>query len=77
MAIRKNPPMLMCSPFSNKIFVVTRYKVIKDHNDGTALFDVIGDNKYDVTENFEYVAKQYFAEKRRRLRAAARKAAKT
>ena len=44
-------PMLMESPLTKRVFIVTRYK---DNGDGT----FTASKKYDITDQFEALAKQ-------------------
>jgi hypothetical protein len=47
MAERKNPPLLMSSPLTGRVFIVTRYT--KRRSDGL----IAVSEKFDVTEQFE------------------------
>ena len=47
----KQEPMLMESPLTNRVYVVTSYK---DNGDGT----FTAREKFDVTEQFDMMAKQ-------------------
>lgn len=55
---RKNPPMLSLGPLTNKVYIVTRYRVIdaeKGHYEAQ--------EKFDVTEQFEALVAQRAAER--------------
>jgi hypothetical protein len=53
-------PRLTFSPGTGRVYVVTRYKVTAGP-DGQESLEVIGDNQFDVTEDYERVTKERMA----------------
>jgi hypothetical protein len=53
-------PRLIYSTRTHRVHVITRYQVTVGP-DGQELFEVVGNGEYDVTEDFDRVAKERVA----------------
>lgn len=58
-------PRLVLSPLSNRVYVLTRYKVTPGTRPGTELLEATGP-RFDVTDDFEVVVKQMKRRKKAR-----------